>query len=122
MAKMAMSSRLEGVWWLRSHQCDVRLVLSNASDSSLTATVSIDGVNPAQASPARINLVAHETLLINPEQLAQNGKGTLREIGGISIVYSGVPGSLLAHGLIDELPTGFSSSIEFFDPLMAHSS
>jgi hypothetical protein len=122
MANMAMSSRLEGVWWLRSHQCDVRLVLSNVTDSSLTATVAVDGVNPAQASPARINLAAHETRLINPEELARNGKGTLREIGGISIIYGGAPGSLLAHGLIDELSIGFSSSIEFWDPSMAHSS
>jgi hypothetical protein len=97
-------------------------VLSNVTDSSLTATVAIDGINPAQASLAIIRLAAHETCLINPEQLARNGKGTLLEIGGISINYNGAAGALLARGFIEELSTGFSSSIEFWDPSMAHSS
>jgi hypothetical protein len=122
MANMAMSPRLESVWWLRSHQCNVHLVLSNVTASSLTATLAVDGVNPAQASPAIIRLAAHETRLINPEQLARNGKGTLREIGGISINYNSAAGALLARGFINEVSTGFSSSIEFSDPSMAHSS
>ena len=69
-----------------------------------------------------MNLASHETRIINPESLAGNGNGILRESGGVSISYNGAPGSLLAHGLIDEQSTGFSSSIEFLDPSMAHSS
>jgi len=122
MANMAMSSHLEAVWWLRSHKCNVRLALSNTTDSALAATVRIDGIAPAQAAPSIINLAAHETRLINPEDLARNGNGTLREIGGISIAHNGAPGALLARGFIEEASTGFSSSIEFWDPHMAVSS
>ena len=122
MQMMAMSPRLEGVWWLRSPQSNVRLVVSNTGDSTLSATVNIDGIAPRQTSPLTINLASHETRVLNPISLAANGNGTLHKIGGISISYDGAPGSLLAHGLIDEQSTGFSSSIEFSDPSMAHSS
>ncbi|MGH9929748.1 MAG: hypothetical protein ACREA9_11060, partial [Pyrinomonadaceae bacterium] len=122
MQMMAMSSRLEGVWWLRSHKSNVRLVLSNTSDSPFAASVSIDGISPRQTSPLTINLGPHETRVLNPESLAANRNGTLRQSGGISISYSGAPGALLAHGLIEEQSSGFSSSIDFSDPSMAHSS
>lgn len=122
MQMMAMSSRLEGVWWLRSPNSNVRLVLSNTGDSPLAATLSIDGIAPRQTSRLTINLASHETRVVNPESLAANGNGTLHKSGGISISYDGTPGSLLAHGLIEEQSTGFSSSIEFSDPSMAHSS
>ena len=122
MQMMSMSSRLEGVWWLPSPKCRVRLVLSNTTGAAFAVKVSIDGIAPRQSAPLTLNLAAHETRLFNPQDLAANRNGTLREIGGISLSYSGAPGSLLAHGLIDEPSTGFSSSIEFLDPSMAHSS
>ena len=122
MQMMAMSPRLEGVWWLRSPKSNMRLVVSNTGDSTLSATVNIDGIAPRQTSLLTINLASHETRVLSPISLAANGNGTLHKIGGISIRYDGAPGSLLAHGLIDEQSTGFSSSIEFSDPSMAHSS
>ncbi len=122
MQMMSMSSRLEGVWWLRSHKCNLRLVLSNTTDSALAATVTIYGIVPRQSEPFTINLAAHETRVINVRNLASNGNGNLREIGGLSISYGADPGALVARGFIDEASTGFSSSIEFWDPLMAHSS
>lgn len=69
-----------------------------------------------------MNLTSHETRILDLVTLAGNGRGTLREIGGLSLTYNGAPGALLARGLIDEPSTGFSSSIEFSDPSMAHSS
>jgi hypothetical protein len=122
MQMMAMSSRLEGVWWLRSPKNNVRLVLSNTSDLTLAATVNIDGIAPKQIRPLTIDLASHETRVLDPISFAANGNGTLHQSGGVSISYNGAPGSLLAHGLIDEQSMGFSSSIEFSDPSMAHSS
>lgn len=122
MQTMAMSSRLEGIWSLRSTKSNVHLVLSNASDSALAATVNVDGMVPRQTSPLIINLASHETRVLNPENLAANGKGTLHESGGISVTYDGAPGSLLANALIEEQSTGFSFSIDFSDPSMSHSS
>ena len=122
MAMMAMSSQLEAVWWLRSHKCKLRVALSNITDLSLTVTMRVDGITPQQRAPFTVNLTAHETRLVNPEDLAANGNGNLREIGGISIVHNGMPGALMARAFVSEAATGFSSSIEFHDPHMAVSS
>jgi len=122
MQMMSMSSRLEGVWWLRSHKSDMRLVLSNTADSALNVTVTIDGIDPRQTEPLELNLAAHETRVINARNLALNGNGNLRKVGGLSISYEAAPGALMARGFIDEPSSGFSSAIEFWDPLMAHSS
>ena len=75
MQMMAMSPRLEGVWWLRSPQSNVRLVLSNTSDSPLTATLSIDGIAPRQTSPLTINLASHETRVLIPLRPARRRRG-----------------------------------------------
>jgi hypothetical protein len=42
------SSRLEGVWWLPSHESEMRLVVSNTTDATVTTTVSVDGIAPSQ--------------------------------------------------------------------------
>lgn len=122
MANMAMSSRLEGVWWLPSYECNIRLALSNTTNSSLTSTVLINGVPSVQDSPLTIELAPHQTRIINSETFRERAKGIWRKTGGISISHDGAPGALLARGFIDQPSSGFSSLIEFSDPAMAHSS
>src|SRR5204863_9761628 len=55
-AKMFASSRLEGVWWLPSHQTKLRLVISNTSDTSVSTALRVDGIEPCQKSKKMLRL------------------------------------------------------------------
>lgn len=120
--KAKMSQRLEAVSWQHSDISKVRLVLSNTSKSAVAATLKIDGLTPGQKRPASISLPPGQTRILDAEEFAPNGKGKLKDIIGISIVHDGEPGSLLARGFTSEQSSGYSSSIEFFDPAMSVSS
>lgn len=115
-AKMFASSRLEGVWWLPSSRTKLRLALSNTNDTSVSATLKVDGIEPGQKVEKELNLQPRETRLLDVQDLNAKAVGTLRQIGGISIQHSGSPGALLAHGFIENASTGYSSVIDFSDP------
>ena len=116
------SSRLEGVWWLPSPRCDVRLVLSNTTGEPLAVSAVVDGfAPPPRRGPLDLTLSPHETRVLNvPRDFA--GGRTLREAGGISVEHAGQPGALLARALIGEAATGYSAVVEFVDPRTAKSS
>lgn len=117
------SQRLEGVWWLPSHKAEIRLALSNTTDSALTATINAYGTAPKQKEPLVLTLASHETRIMDVQRdVAGKKGGVLAEAGGVSIGHSGQPGALLARGFIEEPAIGYSSFIKFSDPLKAKSS
>lgn len=120
--KANMSQRLEAVSWQHSGKSRVRLVLSNTSNSAVSATLKIDGITPGQKRPASISLPPGHTRTFDAEEFAPNGQGKLKDLIGISIAHDGEPGALLARGFASERSSGYSSSIEFFDPAMSVSS
>jgi len=119
---MFASSRLEGIWWLPSHKTQMLLAVSNTTDAPLSVNINVDGVSPKQKESKVLTLGSHETRVMRVQDFAENGRGTLSKIGGISINHSGSPGALLARALIAEPETGYSSVVEFSDPQTAKSS
>ena len=119
---MFASARLEGVWWLPSRKAEMRLALSNTTDAPLTARLLIDGIAPKETEPEALSFRPHETRLLDSKDFTDKHDGVLSEIGGISVTYSGRPGALLAHALIQEPAAGYSSVVEFSDPQAAQSS
>jgi hypothetical protein len=117
-----MSQRLEAVSWQHFGKSKVRLVLSNRSDSAVAVTLKIDGIISGQKRPASINLLPRQTRIVDAEEFTPNGQGNLKEMIGISIAHNGKPGALLVRGFASEPSSGYSSSIEFFDPAMSVSS
>ncbi len=120
--KPNMSQRLEAVSWQHSGKSKVRLVLSNTSDSAVAATVKIDGLTSGQKRPASISLQPRQTRIVDAEEFTPNGQGKLKEMVGISIAHNGKPGTLLVRGFASDPASGYSSSIDFFDPAMSVSS
>ena len=116
------SSRLEGAWWLPSHKAEMAIVVSNTTATPLSVTLAISGIAPKQKEPKVISLLPNETRVIDAKKLSDKQGGTLAEAGGISINHTGAPGGLFACALIQEPSVGFSSIIEFRDPLAAKSS
>jgi hypothetical protein len=120
--KPNMSQRFEAVSWQHSGKSKVRLVLSNTSDSAVAATVKIDGLTSGQKRPASISLQPRQTRIVDAEEFTPNGQGKLKEMVGISIAHNGKPGALLVRGFASDPSSGYSSSIDFFDPAMSVSS
>lgn len=112
------STRLEGVWWLPSRKAELRLALSNVTNSYLTTTVTVE-----QNDAKILTLSPHETRVIN----LSHGEGDfggvkLRTFGGISITHTGFKGALLARGFVTDANVGYSQVVEFKDPGVAKSS
>jgi hypothetical protein len=119
----AVSSQLEGVWWLPSNNCETKFIITNTTDASVTATIKVDGTNPAQNNPKVIQLNPHETKVLDIiKDLVGKQSGHLRETGGISISHTGSAGAILARMLISRPNKGYSATMSFADPNMTESS
>ena len=111
------SSRLEGLWWLPSADGEVRLALSNTSDSSLTTIVDVRGNLPNRHGNGEFVLNPHETRMLDIQaDILRRPNGNIPRLGGISIQHSGAPGALLARGMVQEASEGYSLAIQFNDP------
>ena len=111
------SSRLEGLWWLPSHDGEVRVALSNNSDSSLTAIVDVNGNLPTRNGSQAFVLNPHETRMLDIQaDILHRPNGNMSRLGGISIQHSGAPGALIARGMAQDSSEGYSLTIQFGDP------
>lgn len=115
------SSQLESVWWLPSNRCEVQLVVSNTTDAPLSVTVKVDGERGRDRETEDLNLLPHETRVLDVRDFVGRRERALSEVGGISITHNGTPGAVLARGLIAEAEVGYSSVMEFSDPQNAKS-
>lgn len=117
------SSRMESAWWTPSSQSETKFILSNTTDTPVTATVEVDGTAPKQQQPATIQLNPHQTRVLDiMRDLIGRQNGTLHKTGGISIAHNGAPGAIMARMLISQKSTGYSSVVNFVDPTNQRSS
>jgi hypothetical protein len=117
------SSRLRGVWWLPSQKGEVSLAISNTSDSTVTVTARANGAQPARAGSITIELLPHETRLLDVQSdLLRKVGRTMSRLGGISVEHSGPAGAVLARGFAQETAKGYSLAVQFSDPGASKSS
>lgn len=116
------SSRLEGLWWRSTPDTQVSIAISNTTDSVQAASLDMDGNGPSVHAPKDLSLQPHQTMLIDPTKDLSDVQTVALETGGVSIRYSGKPGSLFARAMIQNPSTGFSSAIQLADPAKAKSS
>jgi len=117
-----ISSRLEGLWWLPSRNSEVSIILSNTTNSTVIASLSVDGIAPKQAGPKELVLGPHQTILLDAAEDLSDQPAVLLEAGGISISHSGEPGALIARAMIQDEFQGFSSAVQLSDPKKGKSS
>ncbi len=120
--KTMISSRLEGLWWLPSHDSQVSIAISNTTDTTQTASLEVSGVSSIQRGSRELTLKPHQTILIDPAQDFSDKPTDLLNVGGISIRHSGEPGDLIARTMIQDASAGFSSAAQLTDPKKAKSS
>ncbi|HEX5733474.1 MAG TPA: hypothetical protein VF131_11630 [Blastocatellia bacterium] len=120
--KTMISSRLEGLWWLPSHDSQVSVAISNTTDSTQVVALEVGGIAPNQRASRELTLKPHQTLLIDPKRDFSDKPTALLNASGISIKHSGQPGDLIARAMIQDASAGFSSALQLADPKKAKSS
>jgi hypothetical protein len=117
------SSKLLGVWWLPSQKGEVWLAISNTSDSAVMVTARADGARPSRAGTVTIELLPHETRVLDVQSDIFDSVGrAMSRLGGISIEHSGLAGAVLARGYAQEKARGYSLAVQFTDPQASKSS
>lgn len=109
-------ARLEGIWWLPSASAQALVTLSNTSDASLTVTTRLMGSAPNHADSTTLDLAPHETRVIDVSRDSRSS------IGALSIEHSGTGGPLVARAMVQDLRTGYSSTVQFSAPQKGKSS
>ncbi len=116
-----VSTTLEGMWWRRATTNQAKLVLTNTGATAVSATVRFTGVGAGGDVGQVVPLGAHATSVIDintstmPSIAVTTGAGVIRA-GGIRIVHNGVPGAVVAYGMLSDAAAGFSTHSSFVDP------
>jgi len=120
---MLMSSTLEGLWWSLDKETSGEVMLSNTTDRNLDVLLNVEWRgNVIPSSP--LGLAAHQTAVLEIEKLLKdlNIKAEGIERGGLSISHNGLPGALIAHGVIQNKDARFASNLPFVDPSLQKNS
>ena len=111
------SSRLEGLWWSPDTQTSGRVMLSNTTHQSLSVQVNVEWRGLVVPAPP-LSLARRQTMVLPIRRLLDDL--TLDSIGigrgGLSITHNGLPGALIAHGVILNPERRFASNLRFIDP------
>lgn len=116
-----VSTTLEGMWWRRATTNQAQLVLTNTGATAVSATVRFTAVGLGGDVGQVVPLGAHATSVITldtstlPSISVTTGAGQVRA-GGIRIVHNGVPGAVVAYGMLSDATAGFSTHSSFVDP------
>ncbi len=120
---MLMSSTLEGLWWSLDKKTSGEVMLSNTTDRNLDVLLNVEWRgNVIPSSP--VALSAHQTTVLEIEKLLKDLhiKAEGIERGGLSISHNGLPGALIAHGVIQNKDARFASNLPFVDPSLQKNS
>src|SRR5262249_22901979 len=120
------SSKLEGMWWLPAATSEYHLVISNMGGSSSAVTLTPNSqAKGAINQPLTLTLGPHQVRVLSLGEIVGPKLGPVRglgNVGGIRIVHSGQPGTVLAYGMVRDNEKGISSRFPFFDPTTGDSS
>ncbi len=117
------SSTLEGLWWSLDEKTSGQVMLSNTTSQSLTAQMNVQWRGVAILTQP-LSLSSHQTIVLEVEKLLKDAGADTKGIerGGLSIVHSGSPGALIAHGVVLNKEGRFASNLNFIDPAAQKSS
>jgi hypothetical protein len=125
MPMMYMSSRLDGIWWQATADADYKLVVTNTTDALLSVDIAFSPTPDASmAANDSITLEPHQAKLIDlqPVSSGQSNTQGIASMGGVTITYTGAPGSVTASGMLTRTAATFSSVFPFSDPAARESS
>jgi hypothetical protein len=114
---------LSGQWWGLSGGRDATIMVTNASGNTVTADVFLAfGGKEHKLDP--LVFTANQTRLLSVAELLGNLNSSVSEApeGRITVIQRGPNPSLVAQGRVTDSVTGFSTTLEFPDPVRQHAS
>jgi hypothetical protein len=109
-----MEQTLEGLWWMHDVGVSGWIAISSVSDAAKQVSLQLVGPgNDAQAGRT-ISLPAHTTQMFHLEDFASNPSPLTKQAGGIRVQYTGLPGSVLVTGGLENDAEGYSANIPFW--------
>jgi hypothetical protein len=120
---MPMSSTLEGLWWSLDDTTSGQIMLSNTTETALKSLVNVEWSGAVVKGP-EVSLSAHQTAVLDIKEMLSDLQIEAQGIeqGGLSITHNGMPGALIAHGVILKRDARFASNLPFVDPMMQKNS
>jgi hypothetical protein len=117
------SQRQEAVWWMPSNQADVRVVLTNTGNTSLTVTGTL-AKKPNHTSPPRVMTIApHSTKAFDLRDEFLGSNSFLNsDVVALSLEHTGAADALLSRVLVYETNEGYSNVVQFSNPVGGKSS
>jgi len=114
-------NRLEALWWVPTRKSRIDLVLSNTSYEPISATIqALSSGFPGGQKETSIDFQPRETKRLKvPQRLLIDLRKSQWKAGSLAIEHTGEPGDLVARGYVWDRNIGFSSVLEFSDPLAA---
>lgn len=94
-------------------------MLSNTTDHALKSLVNVE-LHGVVVKGREVSLSAHQTEVLDIKEILNSlqieAQGVER--GGISITHNGMPGAVIAHGVLLKKEARFASNLPFVDPTM----
>ncbi len=116
------SRRLEAIWRMPSNQATVKIILSNTSAATISASARLSKKPHHTGNVQTFTLLPHQTRVLDLRTDFEDGNQFANaEIVGLSIEHDGEKSDLKAHGFISDPPKGYSNIITFSNPNTAKS-
>ncbi len=117
------SRRLESIWAMPNDDAQVRIILSNTSDTLLPVTAKLSRLPRQTGETQTFTLLPHQTRVLNLRTDFNNGE-TFAEVAivGLTLEHTGEKSALKAHGQIKDASIGYSNIISFSNPSSGKSS
>ena len=111
------SRKQEAVWWMPSNDADVRVVLTNTTDSPLTVTGRLAKKPNHVSDPRTLELAPHSTRAIDLREAFPGSESFFNsDVVALSLEHSGVKYALIGRVMVYEKSKGFSNVVQFSNP------
>lgn len=110
------SSSLHGIWWLPRRTATARLVVTNITNATITATVVIRGAGQTTRKQESVAPWALLVLDIPDSNGPRKSHEHDDNAGSISVTHDGPSGGLIGRTLVMDGQAGFSAVIPLSDP------
>jgi hypothetical protein len=112
----------EAVWWMPNRQTDVKIALSNTSDTILSINATLSRKPKKVGVTENFTLQPHQTRLLDlRNDFADGSQFDNHDVIGLSLEHAGAKDALLARIMLKNDALGYSNVVQFSNPNTAKS-
>jgi hypothetical protein len=112
----------EAVWWMPNRQTDVKIALSNTSDTVLSINATLSRKPKKIGVTENFTLQPHQTRLLDlRNDFTDGSQFDAHDVIGLSLEHAGAKDALLARIMLKNETLGYSNVVQFSNPNTAKS-